>query len=92
MNMSSPDDRPDPLVTRAAGDGAIVDRARPAGRDPRVAAKMGRAGGVRLAIGQNLYDALGAKCVVKRYRSAGAAGGKPFEEQLSAWKQRLGTG
>jgi argininosuccinate lyase len=37
-----------------------------------------------------LYDALGAKNVVKRYRSAGAAGGKPFEEQLAAWKKRLG--
>ena len=28
--------------------------------------------------------------VVQRYQSAGAAGGKPFEEQLKAWKQRLG--
>jgi hypothetical protein len=26
---------------------------------------------------------------VKRYQSAGAAGGKPFEEQLAAWKKRL---
>jgi argininosuccinate lyase len=41
-------------------------------------------------LGQDLFDALGAKNVVKRYRSAGAAGGKPFEEQLAAWKQRLG--
>ena len=41
-------------------------------------------------IGQDLYDALGARNVVKRYRSAGAAGGKPFEEQLAAWKTRLG--
>jgi argininosuccinate lyase len=40
--------------------------------------------------GGDLYDALGAKNVVKRYRSAGAAGGKPFEDQLAAWKQRLG--
>ena len=39
---------------------------------------------------QQLYEALGAKNVVKRYRSAGAAGGKPFEEQLAAWKKRLG--
>ena len=37
-----------------------------------------------------VYDALGAKNVVKRYRSAGAAGGKPFEAQLAAWKKRLG--
>jgi argininosuccinate lyase len=37
-----------------------------------------------------LYSALGARNVVKRYQSAGAAGGKPFEDQLAAWKQRLG--
>jgi argininosuccinate lyase len=41
-------------------------------------------------IGQDIFDALGAKNVVKRYQSAGAAGGKPFEEQLEAWKKRLG--
>ena len=41
-------------------------------------------------IGQDVYDALGARNVVKRYQSAGAAGGKPFEEQLAAWKARLG--
>jgi argininosuccinate lyase len=34
---------------------------------------------------------LGARNVVKRYQSAGAAGGKPFEDQLAAWKQRLGV-
>ncbi len=37
-----------------------------------------------------VYSCLGAKNVVKRYQSAGAAGGKPFEEQLKAWKERLG--
>jgi argininosuccinate lyase len=41
-------------------------------------------------IGQDVYDALGAKNVVKRYRSAGAAGGEPFKQQLEAWKKRLG--
>jgi argininosuccinate lyase len=41
-------------------------------------------------IGNDIYDALGAKNVVNRYQSAGAAGGKPFEEQLKAWKIRLG--
>ena len=41
-------------------------------------------------VGQDVYDALGAHNVVKRYQSPGAAGGKPFEEQLKAWKQRLG--
>ena len=37
-----------------------------------------------------VFQCLGAHNVVKRYQSAGAAGGKPFEEQLDAWKQRLG--
>jgi len=41
-------------------------------------------------IGQDLFEALGAANVVKRYQSAGAAGGKPFEESLKQWKQRLG--
>jgi len=43
-----------------------------------------------LIVGKDLYDALGARNVVKRYQSAGAAGGKPFEQQLAAWKKRLG--
>jgi len=38
-----------------------------------------------------VYEALGARNVVKRYQSAGAAGGRPFEEQLTAWKERLGV-
>jgi argininosuccinate lyase len=37
-----------------------------------------------------VYQSLGAHNVVQRYRSGGAAGGKPFEEQLASWKQRLG--
>ena len=41
-------------------------------------------------IDNGVYDALGAHNVVRRYQSAGAAGGKPFEDQLAAWKQRLG--
>ncbi len=41
-------------------------------------------------VDDDVYDALGARNVVKRYQSAGAAGGKPFEDQLAAWKQRLG--
>ncbi len=40
-------------------------------------------------VGEDVYQALGARNVVARYRSAGAAGGKPFEEQLAAWKKRL---
>jgi argininosuccinate lyase len=42
-------------------------------------------------IDKDVYDALGARNVVNRYQSAGAAGGKPFAEQLAAWKQRLGV-
>jgi argininosuccinate lyase len=47
------------------------------------------AGAKSEAIGQDLFDALGARNVVNRYQSAGAAGGKPFEEQLRKWKERL---
>ncbi len=43
-----------------------------------------------IAVDKEVYEALGAKNVVKRYQSAGAGGGKPFEEQLAAWKKRLG--
>ena len=39
----------------------------------------------------DVYTCLGAANVVKRYQSAGAAGGKPFEDQLAAWKDRLGV-
>lgn len=42
-------------------------------------------------ITRDVYEALGASNVVKRYKSAGAAGGRPFEEQLKAWKSRLGN-
>jgi argininosuccinate lyase len=41
------------------------------------------------AIGADVYDALGAKNVVARYRSLGAAGGEPFQDQLGIWKKRL---
>jgi argininosuccinate lyase len=40
-------------------------------------------------IDAEVYECLGARNVVKRYQSAGAAGGKPFEDQLAAWKKRL---
>jgi argininosuccinate lyase len=42
-----------------------------------------------VGLNQDIYDSLGAKNVVKRYRSPGAAGGKPFEDQLANWKKRL---
>ena len=41
-------------------------------------------------VGQDVYEALGARNVVKRYRSAGAAGGEPFQKSLAEWKKRLG--
>jgi argininosuccinate lyase len=44
-----------------------------------------------IRVDQDVYTCLGARNVVKRYQSAGAAGGKPFEEQLAAWKKRLGV-
>jgi argininosuccinate lyase len=43
-----------------------------------------------LHVDAGVFDCLGAANVVKRYKSAGAAGGKPFEDQLTAWKTRLG--
>ncbi|MGD0463587.1 MAG: argininosuccinate lyase [Tepidisphaeraceae bacterium] len=42
-----------------------------------------------VGLDDDVYTALGARNVVARYRSAGAAGGKPFAEQLAAWKKRL---
>ncbi len=36
-----------------------------------------------------VYSSLGSANVVKRYQSPGAAGGKPFEDQLTAWRARL---
>ncbi|CAN5541509.1 argininosuccinate lyase [soil metagenome] len=44
-----------------------------------------------IRVTDDVYSCLGAANVVKRYQSAGAAGGKPFEEQLAAWKKRLGV-
>jgi argininosuccinate lyase len=41
-------------------------------------------------VGEDVYDCLGARNVVARYRSAGAAGGEPLKQQLAEWKQRLG--
>jgi len=44
-----------------------------------------------IRVTEDVYTCLGAANVVKRYQSAGAAGGKPFEEPFEAWKERLGT-
>jgi argininosuccinate lyase len=64
---------------------AIADATTATSRDREGA---GRAQPVQ--VDEDVYTCLGAHNVVKRYQSAGAAGGKPFEEQLKAWKQRLG--
>ncbi|HWE03109.1 MAG TPA: argininosuccinate lyase [Tepidisphaeraceae bacterium] len=40
-------------------------------------------------IGQDVYEALGSRNVVKRYRSPGAAGGAPYAQRLAEWKERL---
>jgi argininosuccinate lyase len=48
-----------------------------------------KAHGLAMGLNEDVYTCLGARNVVKRYQSAGAAGGKPFEEQLAAWKKRL---
>jgi len=39
----------------------------------------------------DVYICLSAANVVKRYHSAGATRGKAFDEQLKAWKARLGV-
>jgi argininosuccinate lyase len=39
---------------------------------------------------QDVFDWLGPENVVKRYQSAGNAGLSGFQEQLKAWKERLG--
>jgi argininosuccinate lyase len=40
-------------------------------------------------IGPDVFGCLGPRHVVARYRSYGAAGGKPLAVQLAAWKKRL---
>jgi argininosuccinate lyase len=57
-------------------------------RQPQVPPPQAGEGTIRVT--DDVYSCLGAHNVVKRYQSAGAAGGKPFEEQLASWKQRLG--
>ncbi len=47
-------------------------------------------GATAAAIKQDVFEALGAANVVKRYQSPGAAGGRPLQAQLATWKKRLG--
>jgi argininosuccinate lyase len=49
-----------------------------------------KAAGSTATIEKDVYEALGARNVVNRYKSAGAAGGEPFKQQLAEWKKRLG--
>jgi argininosuccinate lyase len=46
--------------------------------------------GAKAEIGADVFNALGARNVVNRYQSAGAAGGEPLRRQLEDWKKRLG--
>ncbi|HEY7087647.1 MAG TPA: argininosuccinate lyase [Tepidisphaeraceae bacterium] len=77
--------------------GTLVARCEKEGKHALAQLKVGefqetlKAHGIAVGITDEVYSALGAKNVVKRYQSAGAAGGKPFEEQLAAWKKRLGV-
>ena len=41
-------------------------------------------------IEEDVFECLGARNVVARYQSAGAAGGAPLKKQLAEWKERLG--
>jgi argininosuccinate lyase len=43
-----------------------------------------------ITVDDDVYSCLGARNVVARYQSAGAAGGEPLKKQLAEWKQRLG--
>jgi argininosuccinate lyase len=76
--------------------GAMVTRCEREGKHALAQLKLAdfndaiRAAGQTLSITDEVHQALGARNVVKRYQSAGAAGGKPLEEQLKAWKERLG--
>lgn len=44
-----------------------------------------------VTLSADVMSCLGAANVVNRYQSAGAAGGNPFQQQLAAWKKRLGV-
>ena len=46
-------------------------------------------GGQSEAIDEDLYQCLGAANVVKRYQSAGAAGGQPLKQALEKWHAQL---
>jgi argininosuccinate lyase len=45
---------------------------------------------IKVTLTEDVYTCLGAANVVKRYQSAGAAGGEPLRKQFEDWKKRLG--
>jgi argininosuccinate lyase len=46
---------------------------------------------VPVTLTNDVYSSLGARNVVSRYKSPGAAGGEPLKKQLEEWKKRLGV-
>jgi argininosuccinate lyase len=57
---------------------------------PVLGASSATKGPEGIRVSDDVYNCLGAHNVVRRYQSAGAAGGKPLEEALAKWKERLG--
>jgi argininosuccinate lyase len=53
------------------------------------AAAVNSAGADGALVGKDVYESLGARNVVGRYKSAGAAGGEPYVQRLAEWKARL---
>ena len=74
------------LVARCERDGK-VELSQLSVADFSEAARL--AGADASKIGDDVYDALGAKNVVRRYQSPGAAGGQPYFQRLAEWKERL---
>jgi len=76
--------------------GSLVARCEKDGRHSLTQLKVddfqeaAKSAGATADIGPDVFDALGAANVVKRYRSAGAGGGEALETQLENWKRRLG--
>ena len=61
-----------------------------AGGPGSAGASPSRVSASRVTVDEEVYTCLGARNVVARYQSAGAAGGEPLRKQLAEWKERLG--
>lgn len=76
--------------------GALVARCEKEGKSalgqlkPEDFAQAVKAAGSDATIGPDVLDALGARNVVRRYRSSGAAGGEPLQAQVENWRRKLG--